>query len=263
MIDDPHILAGTEHDLTGRYHGRASLLVRPANTAEVSGVMQVCNEAGAKVVPQGGNTGLVGGAIPHEEIVVWLGRLNALGRVDVAAGQIVVGAGATLQAVRQHVAKAGFELPIDLAARGTATIGGMVATNAGGAVALRHGTMRARVAGLEAVLAGGAVLSRLSGLLKDNAGYDIPSLLIGSEGTLAVITAVNLRLVPSCRSRVTALVGLPDMTHAIDRLIALRDKVPSLAAVDFFEQDGLDLVLAHSELSAPFWPAPQDSVRSL
>jgi FAD/FMN-containing dehydrogenase len=252
VLDDPEVLASAEHDTTGRYHGHASLLVRPADTAEVAAVLKACDAAGAKVVPQGGNTGLVGGAIPHDEIVLWLGRLAALGPVDAVAGRVVVGAGATLEAVRAHVAAAGLELPIDLPARGTATIGGMVSTNAGGAIALRHGTMRARVAGLEAVLANGAVLSRLAGLLKDNAGYDLPSLLIGSEGTLAVVTAVNLRLVPRGGARVTVLIGLPDMERALDVLMALRRDVPSLTALDFFDQDGLELVLEHRKLPPPF-----------
>ena len=159
-------------------------------------MLAACAEAGAAVVPQGGNTGLVGGGVPRGgEVVLSLARLTEVGPLDPVARQVTVGAGVTPAALSAALRGSGLALGVDFGARDAATIGGMVATDAGGAQVLRHGTMRARVAGLEAVLADGRVLRRLSGLVKDNAGYDLPQLLVGSEGTLAVITAVRLQLV--------------------------------------------------------------------
>ena len=189
------------------------------------------------------------------ELVLSLGRLTAIGPVDPLAAQVTAGAGATLEAVERAAAAAGLSLGIDFGARGTATIGGMTATDAGGAQVLRHGTMRARVAGLEAVLADGSVLSRLSGLEKDNAGYDLPQLLVGSEGTLAVVTAARLRLVPAPRRIVAALLALPDTRAAVALTGRLRRRLPSLRAAELLYQDGLELVCAHRRLAPPF-PAP-------
>src|SRR5829696_9647450 len=154
-------------------------------------------------------TGLVGGGVPRDgEVVLSLARLTEVGPVDPVAAQVTVGAGVTPAALADALRGTGLALGVDFGARDSATIGGMVATDAGGAQVLRHGTMRARVAGLEAVLADGSVLRRLSGLVKDNAGYDLPALLVGSEGTLAVITAVRLALVDAPARVVTALLGL-------------------------------------------------------
>ncbi|HET9144389.1 FAD-binding oxidoreductase, partial [Actinophytocola sp.] len=158
VLTDRDVLAGYETDWTGRYRGRARLAVRPADSGEVAGVLRACRAAGAPVVPQGGNTGLVGGGVPRDgEVVLSLARLTGLGPVDPLAGQVTVGAGATLAAVQRHVRATGLDVGVDLAARDSATIGGMVATNAGGLRVLRWGSMRAQVAGLEAVLADGRV----------------------------------------------------------------------------------------------------------
>ncbi len=225
-FDDPDLTAGYETDWTGRFSGRARVVVRPASTEEVAGVVRVCASQGAPIVPQGGNSGLVGGGVPRGgEVLLSLARLNAIGDHDDALGQVTVQAGATLAALREAVPDPG----LDFGARDAATIGGIVACDAGGARALRHGTARARVLGVEAVLADGAVVSRLSGLLKDNAGYDLSQLLVGSEGTLGVITAVRWRTVPKLRKRVAALLAVDDLPATAAAL-----RTPSLEACDFF-----------------------------
>jgi FAD/FMN-containing dehydrogenase len=226
--------------------------VRPASAEEVAAVLAACADAGVGVVPQGGNTGLVGGQIPHGgEVVLSLARLTEIGPLDPVAAQITVGAGVTPAALATALRGSGLALGVDFAARDSATIGGLVATDAGGAQVLRHGTMRARVAGVEAVLSGGRVLRRLSGLVKDNAGYDLPQLLVGSEGTLAVITAVRLALVPAPARVVTALLGLGSLADAVALVARLRARLPSLQAADFFLADGLELVCAHRRIAPP------------
>ena len=171
------------------------------------------------VVPQGGNTGLVGGGIPlHGEVVLSLARLDRLGPVDLDAGQVSAGAGVSLQQVAD--ADPGLDLGVLIASRHSATVGGAVATNAGGLRVLRYGPMRAQLRGIEAVLSDGSVLSHMSGLVKDNTGYDYPSLLAGSEGTLAVITAARLQLVPRLADPVTVIAGArtaPAEAHALAR----------------------------------------------
>ncbi len=254
VLTDPELMAGYEADITGRFSGSAAAVVRPANAEEVAAVLRACDAHGVPVVPQGGNTSLAGGSVPRGtgEVVLSLVRLRELEPVDRASGQVVVGAGVTLEELQRHARAAGFDVGIDHAARSAATIGGMVATNAGGGLAMRYGTMRAQVAGLEAVLSDGSVVGRIAGLLKDNAGYDLPALIVGSEGTLAVITRINVRLVPAHRHRVVALFGLDGMESALALTLRLRDAVSSLVAADFFEAGGLARVLAHRKLAAPF-----------
>jgi FAD/FMN-containing dehydrogenase len=253
VLDDPELCASYGRDCTGRFGGPAALVVRPAGTHEVAQVLAACLEAGTPVVPQGGNTGLVGAGVPRGgEVVLSLTRLDELGPVDPVAAQVTAGAGVTLERLQQHAAAAGLAFGVDHGARSGATVGGMVATNAGGAQVLRHGTMRAQVMGVEAVLADGRVLRRLAGLLKDNAGYDLTQLLVGSEGTLAVVTAARLRLVPAPAHVVTALLGVGSTGDAVDVMRVLRDRVPSLNAVEIFYADGLELVCAHRRLAAPF-----------
>ncbi len=236
-------LAAYEVDWTGRFRGAAGAAVRPRDTAAVAAVLTACHHAGAAVVLAGGGTGLVGGSVPLDgELVVDLRGLDGLGEVDRIAAQVTVGAGVALAAVQEHVAAAGLELPVDLAARSGATIGGMVATNAAGALAARYGAMRSHVAGLEAVLSDGRVLRRLGGLLKDTAGYDLPALLIGSEGTLAAVTQVRLRLTRRPTRRVSALVGLPDVARAVELAVHLRDRLgPALEAADLFDDSAMSL----------------------
>jgi FAD/FMN-containing dehydrogenase len=254
VLTDPELTASYETDWTGRFSGRAAAVVRPGTTAEVAAVMACLYEAGRAVVPQGGNTGLVGGGVPlHGEVVVSLRRLAAIDPVDVAAGQVTAGAGATLAAVDAAAAGAGLAFGVDLAARDSATVGGMVATNAGGLRMLRYGGMRAQTAGVEAVLADGQVLSHLGGLAKDNTGYDLAGLLAGSEGTLAVLTRLRLRLVPRLEHRTTGLLAFADAESALEALVALRRRLPgSLEAVELFLADGVALVCDHLGIPPPF-----------
>jgi len=239
------LVTGYDRDWTGRLHGHPLAVVRPGSTAEVVAILRACADAGVPIVPQGGNTGLVGAASPSDgEVVLATGRLAEVGAPDPVGGTIVAGAGATLETVRLAAAAAGLEVGIDLASRGTATIGGVVATNAGGARVLRHGTTRAQVLGLEAVLADGSVVSRLAGLPKDNTGYDLAQLLVGSEGTLGVITKVVLRVTPAPPARAAALVALDGTDAAVRLLVALRSGVDGLDAVEFVTAEGVDLVVA-------------------
>jgi FAD/FMN-containing dehydrogenase len=252
VLSDPEMKSSYERDYTGRYEGRARLVVRPGDTAEVAGVMAACAREGAAVVPQGGNTGLVGASVPrNQEVVISLQRLSEIGDVDTAVGQLTVGAGATLAALQAAARTAGRDAGLDFAARDSCTVGGVVACDSGGARALRYGTARARVVGLEAVLADGSVISRLTGLTKDNAGYDLSALLVGSEGTLGIVTRVRWRLVPLLRSRVAVLVPLDSAHEASELLGALHAGAPSLESCDFFLDEGLQLALEHQRRESP------------
>ena len=220
VVGGPHVLtgdatAGYAVDWTGRFRGDPPAVVRPRDTAQVAAVLALCSGAGIPVVPQGGNTGLVGGGVPvHGEVVLSLARLDRLGPPDLEAAQVTAGAGVTLSQVA--AAAPGLDLGVLIASRDSATVGGAVATNAGGLRVLRYGPMRAQLRGIEAVLADGTVLSHLSGLVKDNTGYDYPSLLAGSEGTLAVITAGAAPAGPpgpGSRHRACGLPGLASFTR--------------------------------------------------
>ena len=252
VLTDPDVTAGYERDWTGRFGGPARAVVRPSDTQETAVVVTACAQHRAAIVPQGGNTGMVGGGVPRDrEIVLSLTRLNQITDYDAGLGQITAGAGATLAALQAAATRHGEDAGLDFAARDSATIGGIAACDAGGARALRHGTARAHVAGLQAVLADGTIIDRLAGLTKDNAGYDLPALLVGSEGTLGVITAVRWRLTPPLPVRVAALVPLADMDSAVTLFAALRTHAPSLESADFFLDAGLRLVLEHQRRTSP------------
>jgi FAD/FMN-containing dehydrogenase len=245
VLVDADRRAPYEVDWTRRWRGQAAAVVRPGSAEEAAAVVRACAAAGAAVVPQGGNTGLVGGGVPRPgrpQVVVSTTRLASVAPVDVQAGQLLVGAGVTLEAAQAAARAAGFEVGIDLAARGTATVGGMVATNAGGIHVVRNGTMRARVAGVEAVMADGSVLRRLAGLAKDTAGYDLTGLLVGSEGTLGVVTRVLLSLVPRPIDRVTLALGLGSLDEAVTVVGRLRRRLPGLEAAEVCFAGGYDLV---------------------
>ncbi len=251
LLVDADLRAGYETDWTGRYVGLATAVVRPADTADVSRVLRICHREGVAVIAQGGNTGLVGGGVPRSAqrdqpvIVLSLQRLQQLGPVDAAAMQVTVGAGVTLAAWRAHARTAGLDTPVDFAARDSATIGGAIATNAGGSRVLRFGTMRRQVIGVEAVCSDGSIIGSLSGLPKEAAGLHWPSLLSGSEGTLAVITAARLQLVPWFRNTTTALVAVESLDAATRLLAELRRAVPSLDAVELIGPAALALVSTH------------------
>jgi FAD/FMN-containing dehydrogenase len=251
LVTDPQILAGYETDITGRFGGCAAALARPRNREEVAALIAACAAVGQPLVPQGGNTGLVGGGVPRDgEVVLSLTGIDWVGEVDSASGQVSVGAGVTLEGVQETARRAGFEFPLDFPARASATVGGSIATDAGGAPALRYGTMRRRVVGLEVVLADGGTISRMDGLLKDNAGYDVPALLIGSEGTLGVITAARLQLEPAARLRLAALFGVGGFEGALALLERLR-LVAGLEAADFFDAASMRLVRERRGLADP------------
>ena len=255
LSTDPDLLAGHQVDLTGRFAGTAVALARPRDRDQVTAIVAACAAHGLPLVPQGGSTGMVGGGVPRDgELVLSLTRLDSLGEVDLASGQIVAGAGVTLERVQEAGSRAGFEFPIDFAARASATVGGAIATDAGGALALAHGTMRRRVVGLEAVLADGSVVERMNGLLKDNAGYDLPALLIGSEGTLGIVTAARLQLEPAKPLRVAALFGVESLAAGLELLAALR-RVPGLEAADFFDSACTRLVEEQRQIANPLGAA--------
>ena len=255
-VGGPHVLtgdatAGYAVDWTGRFRGDPPAVVRPSDTAQVAAVLALCSGAGVPVVPQGGNTGLVGGGVPvHGEVVLSLARLDRLGPPDPEAAQVTAGAGVTLSQV-SAAAGPDLDLGVLIASRDSATVGGAVATNAGGLRVLRYGPMRAQLRGVEAVLADGTVVSHLSGLVKDNTGYDYPSLLAGSEGTLAVITQARLRLVPRPRTPVAVLCGFPslDDLHATARRAVTQ--VPGLLSAEFFTAAGLSLLVSRAGLTPP------------
>ena len=246
---DPAELAPHLVDWRGKVRGAAALLLRPDTTAAVAAIVRAAGTHRVALVPQGGNTGLVGGGIPDASggaVLVSLARLNRIRAVDPAGLTLTAEAGAILSNVHDAALAAGYVFPLSLAAKGSATIGGLVSTNAGGVQVLRHGTMRALVAGLEAVLPDGQILDQITGLAKDNSGYDIKQLLIGGEGTLGIVTAAALRLVPAPAHRAVAWAGVADPHAALALLARLRRA--SGGQVESFElipHAGVDLVLRH------------------
>ena len=252
-LTDAVMRASYETDWTRRFSGTALAVVRPKNVEEVAAVLRACADAAVAVVPQGGNTGLVGGSVPWDgEVVLSTLRLKAIQDLDAEAGEVTVGAGATLTAVQERVRRSGWDVGVDLAARDSATIGGMVAANAGGVNVLRHGPMRRQLIGFEAVLADGTVLRRLPGMPKDNTGYDLAGLLAGSEGTLAVVTRVRLRLVSPLAQRAVAVVGFADAVTAVTAAGRLRRELASILALELFTDAGLELVMRHAGVAPPF-----------
>jgi FAD/FMN-containing dehydrogenase len=253
VLADPELRAGFEHDLTGRFGGEASLVVRPATSDEVAAVVRICGEHRVPIAVQGGNTGMVGGAVPRAgELVLSLVRLDDLDPVDELAQQVECGAGVTLGRLQEHARAAGLDFPVDFAARDSATVGGVVATNAGGSLAARYGMTRSWVSGLEAVLADGSIMRRLRGLLKDNAGYDLTGLLVGSEGTLGIVTRARLRLTPLLPARAVGLFAFASIEEAFSLLHALRRRAPSFQAADYLHREGMELVCAHRGFPQPF-----------
>jgi FAD/FMN-containing dehydrogenase len=257
LLTDHDVRASYETDWTGRFSGESRAVVRPATTAEVARVLQACGRARVPVVVQGGRTGLVGGGVPPSRsagdlpVVLVTTRLTELGDVSVSARQVTAGAGVTLAALIAHARKAGLDFGVDLAARDSATLGGMVATNAGGIRVVRYGSMREQVAGAEAVLMDGRIVSRLDGLAKESTGYDIGHLLAGSEGTLAVLTKLRLRLVAAERERAVAFVSVAGTADAVAMLAALRPQLPGLCAAELTFPAGLALVAGHLGVRPP------------
>jgi FAD/FMN-containing dehydrogenase len=249
VLTDPDLTAPYESDWTRRWSERARVVVRPGSVAEVIGVLRACVAHRAAVVPQGGNTGLVGGGVPHErgQVVLSTRRLTRLDPVDTVAGQVTAGAGVTIGELQRHVGAAGWQYAVDLAARDSATVGGTIATNAGGLHVVAWGDTRAQLRGIQAVLADGSVVSRLAGLAKDNTGYDLTGLFAGSEGTLGVVTTARFRLrrVPPSPPYVV-LVGLPSVAAALPLL-----RQRGLTAAEIMLHDGVMLVCEITGLPRP------------
>jgi FAD/FMN-containing dehydrogenase len=235
-------------DWRGRYTGQASCVVLPGTTEEVSAVVRICAGVGTAIVPQGGNTGLCGGATPTGgEVLIVLTRLNLLRAVEADNNSITVEAGCTLHAVQQAAQEIDRLFPLSLAAEGSATIGGNLATNAGGVQVLRYGNARELTLGLEVVLADGRIWNGLRALRKDNTGYDLKHLFIGAEGTLGLITATTLKLFPRPRTHAVAWVAVPDPGAAVRLLGRLRDAAgDNVTAFEIVGRPALELVLRHN-----------------
>ena len=249
VLVDPDLRSGYETDWTGRYRAPAAMVVRPGSRDEVAAVLAHCNEHRMPVVPQAGNTGLVGGSVPRpggpRPVVLSTRRLDRIGDLDADALQVTAGAGTTIAAWQAAARAAGFDTPVDFAARDSATIGGAIATNAGGSRVVRYGTMRQQVVGIEAVLADGRVVGSLAGLPKETAGLHWPSLLAGSEGTLAVVTAARLRLVPRHERVVTAMVTLETIDAAVALAGRLRTELSTLDSLEIMLPAAVELVARH------------------
>ena len=245
--EDPREIAPHLEEWRGSYKGRSALLLKPASTAEVSRVLSICHETSTPIVPQGGNTGLVGGQIPFDgEVLLSLARLNRLRAVDRDGASLVAEAGVILSNVQDAADAAAMLFPLRLASEGSCTIGGNLSTNAGGVNVLRYGMARDLVLGLEVVLADGRVLDLLRTLRKDNTGYDLKQLFIGAEGTLGVITAAAFKLFPKPAETATAFVAVRDPAAAVALLGRLQAETGGLiGAYELVGRSGLDLVLAH------------------
>jgi FAD/FMN-containing dehydrogenase len=245
--EDPAEIAPHLVEWRGTWRGDTPLLLKPHTTAEVSAILSLCYETRTPIVPQGANTGLVGGQIPLAgEILLRLGRMNRIRSIDARAMSAIAEAGVVLAELQRAADEAGAYFPLSLAAEGSATIGGTLSTNAGGVNVLRYGSARALALGLEVVLADGRVLDMLRTLNKDNTGYDLKQLFIGAEGTLGVITAAALKLFPKPETVVTALIACPTPESAVALLRSLQQATGGLlSAFEFFPRAGLELVLAH------------------
>ena len=237
------------------FPGRPACVVRPSSTGQVMQIVQICREAGVPIIPQGGNTGLAGGAVPDAsgtQVVLSLNRMAAVRDVDAVGMTIEAEAGCILKVAQDAAAAAGRLLPISLAAEGSATIGGVIAANAGGVNVLRYGMTRNLVLGLEVVLPDGTLANGLRRLRKDNAGYDWKQLFIGSEGTLGIVTAAVLRLLPRPKHSVTALLSVADPDAALRLLkLAQDDLGDQVSALELISATSMQLVAKHAGLKAP------------
>src|SRR4051812_24411140 len=233
--------------------GHTPVVLRPGSTREVSELLKIANETSTAIVPQGGNTGLVGGQIPHNgEVVLSLTRMDKIREVDAVSNTITCEAGVTLQRAREAAANVDRLYPQLLPSEGSCTIGGNLSTNAGGTAALAHGIARSHALGLEVVLADGRIMNNLNKLKKDNTGYDLRDLFIGAEGTLGVITAASLRLVPRPRSIETAWAAIPSVQAAVDLLgLATEMTAGGVTSFEIMSREGVEIVVKHGGSREP------------
>ena len=255
VLTDPAMIEGALVEPRGLYRGKALALVRPGSTEEVAAVVAFCNDARIGIVPQGGNTGLVGGQTPDEsgdEIILSTQRLRAIREVDPHADVMICEAGVTLAEAQAAALAADRLFPLSLASEGTCTIGGNLSTNAGGVTVIAYGNMRDLVTGVEAVLADGSVIHTLSKLRKDNTGYDVRGLFVGAEGTLGIVTAASLRLFPNPRARATAFVGLASPEHALDLLALARERLGAgVTSFELMARMAYEMPIAHGLARPP------------
>ena len=255
VLTDPDVTASYSNDWSGRYSGPVLGVLRPSSTEQVSELVKICIAARIPVLPQGGNTGLVGGSVPgHDDppmMIISTRRLNYLGPVDELTGQVTVGAGATLASVHAHANAAGWNYGVDLASRESCTVGGNIGTNAGGIRVCCYGMTRKQIVGIEVVLPDGSIVSNLSGLIKDNTGYNFPSLFTGSEGTLGVVTAARLGLVRPPRASAVALIGVQSAAHALSIVSAAVPAGSRLLAAEILDAPLLELIAHGAQLPMP------------
>ena len=247
-VTDPKDMAPWLSDWRGRFHGRSDAILSPKTTAEAAAIVVMAGQLGVPLVPQGGNTSMVGGATPPEDgsaVILSLRRMNQLRSISAESNRAVAEAGMILANLHDEAARIGRRFPLTLGARGSCTIGGLISTNAGGTQVLRFGTMRSLVAGVEAVLPDGTIHSGLTGLKKDNRGYSLDQLLIGAEGTLAVITAASLKLVPAVAARAVAWAGVPSPQAALGLLRFLEARTGQVEGFELVPADSLALVVRH------------------
>lgn len=243
---DPHELAPHISDWRGRFQGQTPILIKPANTAEVSAAVKICHDAGVAITPQGGNTSLCGASTPQGEVLITLKRMNSVREIDRDNDSMTVEAGCVLEGLQQTAADSDRLFPLSLGSQGSAMIGGLISTNAGGVHVLRYGMTRELVLGLEAVLPDGTIWSGLTGLRKDNTGYDLKQFLIGAEGTLGIITAATLKLFPRPARMELAFCGLRSVEDAVSFLgVAKKISGGAVTAFEIMPRLALDFVCAH------------------
>lgn len=252
VVAEPGQMAGYISEPRRRFHTQAQAVALPRTVAEVQAVMEWAHEVGVHVIPQAGNTGLVGGQVPRygDEVIVSISRLKGVREIDAAAGHMTLDAGTTLQEAHEIAEEAGMIFPLHIASQGSARIGGVLGTNAGGVQVLSYGNARQLCLGVEAVLADGSVYNGLNALRKDNTGYDLKDLLVGSEGTLGIITAATLKLFPKPDAYETALLNVASPTAALELFTTLRARAGNtLTAFELMPRIGFDFQLKHKMMA--------------
>ncbi len=253
VVTDDGVTERYRLDWTGRYVAPNAVVARPGNTDEVAAVVAVCLRRETAIVPQGGNTGLVGGSVPLSgELVLSTERLTGVGELNSSGGYLTAGAGTTLAEVQRAAREHGWGYGVDIASRDTATLGGTIATNAGGLDVARNGDTRRQVVGVELVTGDAEVVSTSSGATRDNSGYHLPSIVAGSEGTLGIVTKARVRLVPRFAHRTAALLRFAEVADAVLAAEAMHGALPSVESVELFVADGLELVCSAFGLTQPF-----------